>query len=265
MVGEFRIPALKTANGAVIHPEFWLGEAAAMDRGVEVHDTRSWPSLGEFNHAYFGKERGSYVSPEFRRDVREFKNYKHPGNPSRNYVTSTCLLDGATLIIKPKAIGVNYGNEFVEGGTGVEVEVPKKDFWVAELDPYTGFPSRPAKSWDESLKALGEPVRFVYFGDSGERLPSKLTTIAVYWGNHVTIDASDKLAEISRPLIRACRRAQFDQAAYESFMRAQEQFADEIKGMDLDGLKARMRSDPDFARRFDDYMAAQKALRSELE
>ena len=34
---EFRIPPLTTADGGIIHPEFWLGSAVGLDKSPD-HD-----------------------------------------------------------------------------------------------------------------------------------------------------------------------------------------------------------------------------------
>ncbi len=263
MTDEIRIPALKTGDGAVVHPEYWLGKPKQFNNTgfrMVYENVNNWPTSGELVHAYFGKDAtGVYVCPEFRDSV-------YAGSFLIKDITSTFLLNGHTLVIGPHTVEKYGGYETAVGGTGADFLLGR-DGWITEFDALTGFPSRLGKE-GESMEAFGEPVKFTCYGDGQIMSVCHEGTLKVatlrYANDRIELNVRDRLPSVGDANERTCRRAQFDQASYEAFRQSQNMFAAEIKSMDLDGLKARMRTDPDFARRFDEYITAERRLRSEL-
>lgn len=235
-------------------------------RRLTARKRKYWPerpTLGELFHAHF--------------DCPEFSEYER-GSEVRKEATSTCLEDGKTVIVSPHTIYFDqyaepkpFGRYIADGGKRTDLQVGE-DGYVTKLDPFTGLPLELTKRKETSREVFDKPIKFRAFGDgfySTVNHTGALLVATVYLGSgpdeEIYIDLSNQPSGIGGTAKnRFCRRAQFDQAAYETFQREHQSFAALIDSMSLDQLKDTVRTNPDFARRYDEHMTMWQTLRTEL-
>jgi hypothetical protein len=153
MKKRIHVPELKS-DGIVLVKESFIGQSVITGKKPGFYDRISVdsPPLNCLVHAYFGRNNGSWVCPEYRKSVHSSRLYEK---------TSTLVLDGKIAIVGPEYVTLNKENDIweIHGGQRYDVELPPEGF-IKKFDTLIGLPEGTTQDKKKAEAALGEASFF---------------------------------------------------------------------------------------------------------